>query len=222
MSSSSAEAPASTRSCCPIRFATSEAVDLVLKRFTEKPTLASYQRLKRWTNEAGEWDEHRPRAIAVLEARGAARAEAVANRPDADQPAFSAVAGTHRPRRAHRRAGMGRSSRRRVGDGNGTRRITAAVAGAAAAVEPEHPLDAASAYARDVEAQIDTKQTRIYENAVQRVAHLRTLHQRAGDAEGFDSYLADLRHRHRPKSKLLRLLDQAGLTDPGQPDRPSR
>ena len=78
-------------------------------------------------------------------------------------------------------------------------------------------LAAASAYARDVEAQIDRKQTRSYENAVDRVAHIRTLHGRAGDPDGFDAYLADLRQRHRQKTKFTRLLDEAGLTAPGQP-----
>jgi len=39
-----------------------EVVELVWKRFTEKPTLASYQRLRRRTSEAGQCDEHRPRA----------------------------------------------------------------------------------------------------------------------------------------------------------------
>ncbi|MCB1004766.1 MAG: hypothetical protein KDB35_11350, partial [Acidimicrobiales bacterium] len=72
-------------------------------------------------------------------------------------------------------------------------------------------VDAAIAYARDVEAQIERKQTRSYENAIERVAHIRTLHDRAGDPDGFDAYLVDLRHRHRQKTKFIRLLDGAGL-----------
>jgi len=78
-------------------------------------------------------------------------------------------------------------------------------------MEPERPLDAASAYVRDVEAQIDRKQTRSYENAVDRVTQIRSLHERAGDLDGFDAYLADLRHRHRQKTKFIRLLVEAGL-----------
>jgi uncharacterized Zn finger protein len=81
----------------------------------------------------------------------------------------------------------------------------------AGAMEAERPLDAASAYARDVEAQVDRKQTRSYENAVDRVAHIRALHERAGDPDGFDVYLVDLRQRHRQKSKFIRLLDEADL-----------
>jgi hypothetical protein len=199
-----------------------EAVELVWKRFAEMPTLASYQRLKRWTIEAGEWDDHRPRAIAVLDAQATGRAEAVADRPTPINryPARLPVPATHDELIAVL-----------AWDGQ----LDAAWAMAlehgaslplwlqlAAAMEPEHPLDAARAYARDVEAQIDRKQTRSYENAVERVAHIRALYERAAEGEGFDTYLADLRHRHRPKTKLLRLLDEAGLTDPEQAGRSSR
>jgi len=55
------------------------------------------------------------------------------------------------------------------------------------------------------------RKSRSYANAVDRVAHIRTLHERVCDPDGFDAYLADLRHRHRPKTKLIRLLDDAGL-----------
>lgn len=196
---------------------TAEVVELVWKRFTEKPTLASYQRLKRWTSEAGEWDEHRPRAIAVLDAQAAARAEAVANRPT---PINRYAARLPVPT-THDELIAVLAWDDRLDDAW----ALALEHGAslplwlelAAAMEAERPLDAASAYARDVEAQIDRKQTRSYENAVDRVAHIRTLHDRAGDSEGFDAYLADLRHRHRPKTKFIRLLDEAGLTTPEQP-----
>ncbi|MCB1039231.1 MAG: hypothetical protein KDA94_06840 [Acidimicrobiales bacterium] len=190
---------------------TAEAVELVWKRFTEKPTLASYQRLKRWTSEAGEWEEYRPRALAVLDAQAGARAEAVANRstPTNRYAARLPVPATHDELIAVL-----------AWDGHvGDAWVMALEHGAspplwlelAAAMEPERPLDAASACARDVEAQIERKQTRSYENAVDRVGHIRTVHDRAGDPDGFDAYLADLRHRHRQKTKLIRLLDEAGL-----------
>ena len=191
-----------------------EVVELVWKRFSERPTLASYQRLKRRTSEAGEWDEHRPRAMVVLEAQAAARAEAVASRPTPINryAARLPVPATHDELIA-------------VLAWDGQLDDAWAMAlehGAslslwlqlAAAIEAERPLDAASAYARDVEAQIERKQTRSYENAVDRVAHIRTLHDRASDPDGFDAYLADLRNRHRQKTKFTRLLDEAGLNVP--------
>lgn len=196
---------------------TATVVELVWKRFTEKPTLASYQRLKRWTSDEGEWEEHRPRAMVVLEAQATTRAEAVANRP---MPINRYAARLPVPPTHDELIAV------LAWDGQLDDAWAMALEhGAslplwlelAAAMEPERPLDAASAYARDVEAQIERKQTRSYENAVDRVAHIRTLHERAGDPDGFDAYLADLRHRHRQKTRFIRLLDEAGLTAPEQP-----
>ncbi|MDZ7679842.1 MAG: hypothetical protein U5K29_14960 [Acidimicrobiales bacterium] len=75
--------------------------------------------------------------------------------------------------------------------------------------EAERPLDAARAFARDVEAKIDRKKTWTYEAAVEGVAKIRTLYESGGDPSGFESYLADLRQRHRQKTKFIRLLDEA-------------
>lgn len=83
-----------------------------------------------------------------------------------------------------------------------------------AAREADHPLDAASAYDRQVEELIGRKQTHSYERAVERIAQIRSLHERAGDPDGFDDYLADVRRRHRQKTKLVRLLDEAWLGEP--------
>jgi hypothetical protein len=76
--------------------------------------------------------------------------------------------------------------------------------------ETDRPLDAARAHARDVAAQIDRKRD---DSAVQRLTAIRTLHGRGGDPSGFETYLSDLRHRHRnrQKTKSIRLLDEAGL-----------
>lgn len=54
-------------------------------------------------------------------------------------------------------------------------------------------------------------QARSYEKALDRVAQVGSLHDRAGEPDGFDVYLADLRHRHWQKTKFIRLLDEAGL-----------
>ncbi|MCB1015934.1 MAG: hypothetical protein KDB10_12580 [Acidimicrobiales bacterium] len=187
-----------------------EVVGLVWKRFTEKPTLASYQRLKHWTSESGEWDEHRPRAMVVLEAQAAARAEAVASRPTPiNRYAARLPVPTHDDLIAVLAWDDQLDDAWAMAVEHGA--SLALWLELAAAMEAERPLDAAIAYARDVEAQIERKQTRSYENAIERVAHIRTLHDRAGDPDGFDAYLVDLRHRHRQKTKFIRLLDGAGL-----------
>jgi hypothetical protein len=81
----------------------------------------------------------------------------------------------------------------------------------AKASETDRPINAARAYGRDVEAQIDRKKTWTYESAVEQVAYIRTLYERGSDPSGFETYLADLRHRHRQKTKFIRLLDEADL-----------
>ncbi len=194
-----------------------EMVDLVWRRFAEKPELKSYQRLKRWTSEAGVWDEHRPRALAVLEDRAAAREAAVASRPTPNN---------------RYRARLPRPSTHEdliavlAWDGQLDDAWATAIEHGAtthlwlqlgAAREADHPLDAASAYARQVEELVERKQTHSYEQAVERIAHIRSLHDRAGDLDGFDAYLADVRQRHRQKTKLIRLLDDAGFCDPSGP-----
>jgi uncharacterized Zn finger protein len=83
----------------------------------------------------------------------------------------------------------------------------------ARAREDDHPLEAAGAYAREVEALISTKRARDYEAAVEQIVHIQELHHRAGDHEGFASYLAELRQRHKPKRKLIGLID-SGLVTP--------
>jgi hypothetical protein len=189
-----------------------EVDELVWRRFSDVPNLERYQRLKRWTRESGTWAEYEPRAIELLEERGALNAAAVANRPtpinryvEARLPAptthddlIAVLVWEGRPSEAWV-----------VADEHGA--SLSVWMELAEASETDRPLDAARAYARDVEAQVDRKKTWTYERAVERVAHIRTLHERGGDAGGSQTYLTDLRHRHRQKTKFISLLDEAGL-----------
>lgn len=79
----------------------------------------------------------------------------------------------------------------------------------AKAREEEHPLDAVGVYQREVEQLVDRKQTQTYEAAVELIGHIVELLRAAGrDA---DAYVAEVRHRHRPKTKFLGLLASAGV-----------
>jgi uncharacterized Zn finger protein len=188
---------------------TAEVDDLVWRRFTERPNLERYQRLKRWTTESGTWGEYEPRAISLLEARGTANSAAIASRPT---PINRHVAARIPTPATHDDlitvlAWEGRlDDAWAVADEHGA--SLSVWMELAKASETDRPIDAARAYARDVEAQIDRKR---YESAVERLASNRILHERGGDQSGFDAYLVDLRHRHRQKTKLVRLLDEADL-----------
>lgn len=79
----------------------------------------------------------------------------------------------------------------------------------AKACEKEHPLDAVGVYQREVEQLVDRKQTRSYEAAVELIAHIVELLHAAGHDAG--AYVAEVRHRHKPKTKFLGFLDVAGM-----------
>lgn len=189
------------------------AVDeLVWRRFTERPNLECYQRLKRWTTESGTWGEYEPRAISLLEARGTANNAAIANRPT---PINRHVAARIPAPATHDDLITVLAWEGRLGDAWAVADEHGASLSVwielAKASETDRPIDAARAYARDVEAQIDRKKTWTYERAVEQIAQIRALYERGGDPSGFESYLADVRHRHGQKSKFIRLLDEAGL-----------
>ena len=189
-----------------------EVDDLVWRRFSDAPNLERYQRLKRWTTESGTWGEYERSAIALLEERGAANAAAVAKRPT---PINRHVAARIPAPATHDDLVAVLAWEGRLDDAWAVADEHDASLSVwmelAKASENDRPLVAARAYARDVEAQIDRKKTWTYERAVERVAFIRSLYERGGDPSGFETYLADLCHRHGQKTKFIRLLDEADL-----------
>ncbi len=72
----------------------------------------------------------------------------------------------------------------------------------ARAREAAHPTDTIPIYQRTVEALIDKKNAKAYNEAVKLMARLERLHASAGD-DGWSSYLADVTTRHRAKRSLI-------------------
>ncbi len=191
---------------------TAEVDELVWRRFTEQPNLEQFQRLTRWTTETGTWAEHERRAVALLEERGAANVAAMAKRPTPINRHVAAripAPATHDDLIAVFASEDRLDEAWTVADQHGA--SLSVWMELAKASESDRPLDAARAFARDVEAQIDRKKTWTYERAVEQIAQIRTLYERGGDPGGFETYLADVRHRHGQKTKFIRLLDEAGL-----------
>jgi uncharacterized Zn finger protein len=75
----------------------------------------------------------------------------------------------------------------------------------------DHPLDAAAVLRHHAEAAIEARRRDFYRAAASLLREARDLHERAGDADTFTSYLGELRAVHRPKGALLEELDRAGL-----------
>jgi hypothetical protein len=189
-----------------------DVVALVWRRFDERPDLGTYRRLKEWSSRVGVWDRQRPGALTRLDddarrrAAGTGSARQVAQRRwggpppmppyedliavlafDGDSDAAWSAASEH---------GCTQSLWLQLAQSR----------------EVEHPLDAVGVYAREAAELVDRKQSRAYEAAVERIGHIGRLYRRAGDPEGFARYLAEVRHRHKPKTKFLGLLDAAELT----------
>lgn len=182
-----------------------DAVALVWRRFDEQPGLGSWQRLADWTGRLDRWEELRPQAAARLEEDARARADG------ADAPAR----GWRSPPYENLIAVL-------LSEGDvDTAWSTAAEHGCTQGLwlrlaqvrAADHPLDAVPVYDREVAQHLTSTRKRRYEDAVAVVAHIRDLYSRAGDPDGFARYLADLRAEHRAKTKLLALLDAAGLAN---------
>ncbi|MFN7149432.1 MAG: SWIM zinc finger domain-containing protein [Microthrixaceae bacterium] len=79
----------------------------------------------------------------------------------------------------------------------------------ARAREADHPADAIPVYQRTVEALIDKKNAKAYNEAVKLMARIERLHQAAGD-DGWPPYLAGVTTRHRAKRSLIAKIHDQG------------
>jgi uncharacterized Zn finger protein len=77
----------------------------------------------------------------------------------------------------------------------------------AEALEKPRPSEALHIYRESLEAVIDQKNNRVYEEAVQRILKIGKLMERTGHAAEFVDFIGDLRARHKPKRNFIKLLD---------------
>lgn len=80
----------------------------------------------------------------------------------------------------------------------------------ARAREKDHPADAIPIYQQAITDLIDRKNSGAYKDAVGLLARAQRLFAAAGDAEGWDTYLAEVIARHRLKSSLMAKLRDKG------------
>lgn len=188
-----------------------DLVALVWQRFEQRPTPMHYGRLRLWSKQVDRWDELRPRALDRLRAdaeraASAARsARAVAEHrwgygvppPSPYQTLIEVLLHDDEVEEAWSLA---------VEHGCNQALWMAL----AQAREAHHPLDAVGVYQREVERLVDRKQTNTYQAAVELIVRIvELLRDAGGDA---DAYIAEVRHRHKPKTKFLGFLADAGLT----------
>lgn len=189
---------------------TDDIVSLVWRRFEQHPSPMHYGRLRLWSKKVDRWDELRPRALdrlradAEVTASKARSARTVAERRWSYAPAPPSPYQTLIEVLLH--DDVVEEAWSLALEHGCNQALWMALAKAR---EAEHPLDAVGVYQREVEHLVDRKQTRTYEAAVELIGHIVELLRTAGgDAE---AYVAEVRHRHKPKTKFLGLLAGAGL-----------
>ncbi len=76
--------------------------------------------------------------------------------------------------------------------------------------ERRHPADAVRVYKDHVELLLRNTGNRIYDEAVEFLEKIRTLHERSGQEAAFRALLTEIRATQRRKRNLMKLLDGKG------------
>ena len=191
---------------------TDDLADLVWQRFERRPSASTYARMRLWTQKVDRWADLRPKALGRLRAdaehaaSNARTARATAARrwgsappaPSPHQILIEVLLHDDAVEEAWRLAV----------DHGCSQSLWMALAKVR---ESTHPLDAIAVYKREVEHLIDRKQTHTYEAAVELIGHIAELLRTGGSEADVDEYLAEVRQRHKPKTKFLGFLANADL-----------
>lgn len=73
--------------------------------------------------------------------------------------------------------------------------------------EKEYPQDAISIYQKQIEVLIEQKNNSSYQESVKMLKKIQKLMQGLNQNNRFDSYLSDIRARHKPKRNLIKFID---------------
>ena len=168
-----------------------DAVRLFWKALDLRPTSHSYERLRHHATRAGEWTAWRGKAIDRLRRDTAKRG---------GRDASELV-------RVYLDEGDTEAAWTEATRASVNNRLWLELAQTR---ESDHPADAIPIYRADVDRAIAAKNNDAYRAAVERLDHIATLMNRAGEAMEFAPYVADLRTRHKAKRNLMKLFDQRG------------
>lgn len=179
------------------------AVELFWSAFESAPTLDAYRRLLQEAEPYGNVDEWRQRALRALRARVAEL------RPADDEAQRSLVRRTPASSLVEILLYEGEADAAwQTGSEYGCDpKLWLTLARAR---EKTHPLDAIPVYEREAVAQIATKKNAGYRRAVDYLARIRMLSQKADNPELFEQLISSVRTQHKLKRNLMALLDQKG------------
>ena len=189
-----------------------DVVALVWRRFDVRPSPDRYARLRRWATQVGRWDGLRPQALARLHADAETMATALRSAQATADRRWGRAAPAPSPYQSLIEVLLGDDALdeawQLATDHGCNQHLWMALAKAR---EVAHPLDAVAVYRREVEQLVDRKTAHSYEAAVDLIGHIVELLGAADGAAAAADYVAEVRHRHKPKTKFLGLLGAAGL-----------
>lgn len=196
-----------------------DAVQVMWSLLERRPNLDSYQRLKVRAVRHGDWTVQQVEALDCL--RNAADAPRITPRLDRlpGSTGKPNLMGGSTAFVAPWSEGRSEVVRALLWEGDIDAAWQEAVAGGcslpiwmavAAARAVEHPEDALPVYERQVDRLIDRKNRRGYEEAVELLNVIAELMDRAGRADDFPEYLAEVKAANKQKRSLLELLNAAG------------
>ena len=173
------------------------AAELIWALFADRPGLDSYQRLKPYAERAGQGDEARERACALIR-DGLAGGDQGLGAPDwlAYRDATELV-------RIHLWEGDAAAALRDARAGGCRQEVWLALADALAQAEP---WEAMIICREQVEPTIERKTKADYRDATALLAKIRDLMVLTGDADEFPAYLAEIREAHKRKRNLIKFL----------------
>jgi uncharacterized Zn finger protein len=163
-----------------------DAMRLIWPEFRERPKLETYQTLERHAKAAGNWPEWRERALAEIR-------ESVAK---GDRSLLVKI---------HLYEGDVEAAWRNARAGDSASRLWIELA---AALESDHPEEAAAIYVKQAEAEMKAAQNGRYKPAVELLVKAAAVMKRTGKNAEFVSYLEALRAKRKIRTKFIELLDK--------------
>ncbi|CAN5256087.1 hypothetical protein BH24ACT19_BH24ACT19_16070 [soil metagenome] len=176
-----------------------EAMELAWERFTERPGLEGYQRLKTHADRAGGWGTWREKALAFVR-------EDVAKRKEESGRSYLSSPVDHSGLvRIFLWEGDVEAAWREAKEGGCSNDLWLELA---ARREEDHPEDALAVYEARIEPLIERTNNAAYQEAYELLLKVRALMQRLGREQEFDEYLELLRAEYKRKRNFMKLLDR--------------
>ena len=179
-----------------------EAMQCIWEQFERRPFLEAYQKLKRHADRVGQWSGWREKSLALVRQSIKREKERTGKDP------------WHRPADHSELVGIflwekeDETAWREAQTGGCSNDLWMQMA---ARREHAYPEDAVPIYQKEVENLLNQKHNQAYRESVKLLRKIGALRKTLKQDAQFNSFVADVHARHKPKRNFIKLLDQARL-----------